>query len=179
MPEANAGSETLIDYVTGKEVPNIGAEANRQAVERYLVDNKGYARSDIEVGVPIRFTVSGTPYASRVDLVVSSGGRRVMVIKCAAGSLGSRERETLAVARILDEVPIPLAMVSDGEQATVLETVSGETIGHGWRAVPSAKEIDRRFANQVPVALTASRREKEMLIFRSYDNLNVNVAPMH
>ena len=27
-------TETLIDAVTGKEAPNVGAEANRQAVER-------------------------------------------------------------------------------------------------------------------------------------------------
>jgi hypothetical protein len=178
MPEANAGPETLIDYITGRQVPNLGAEANRQAVERFLVENKGYAKSDIEVGAPIRFTVSGTPYASRVDLVISSGGRRMMVVKCAPGSLGSREREALAAARLLDECQIPLAMVSDGERVTVLDALSGKTIGHGWQAVPCAKEMAGRSADQAPVGLSSDRRAKEMLIFRSYDSMNVNVAPI-
>ena len=35
------------DYVTGKEIPNIGAEQNRQAVERFLVEKKGFSKQDI------------------------------------------------------------------------------------------------------------------------------------
>ena len=46
---------TLVDFVTGREVPNIGAEENRQAVERLLVEQKGYDREEIEVEVPIPF----------------------------------------------------------------------------------------------------------------------------
>ena len=34
--------DTLVDYITGKTVANVGAEANRQAVERFLVQKKGY-----------------------------------------------------------------------------------------------------------------------------------------
>jgi hypothetical protein len=178
MPEASAAQETLIDFITGQPVPNIGAEANRQAVERYLVESKGYPASDLEVGVPIRFKVSGTSYASQVDLVVSSAGRRVMVVKCAAGSLGSREREALAAARLLDEYQIPLTMVSDGRQVTLLDTLSGKILGRSWQAVPRAEEMAGHPAVQRRVSLATGRREKEMLIFRSYDSMNVNVAPI-
>ena len=31
----------ITDFITGREIPNIGAEENRQAVARYLVDEKG------------------------------------------------------------------------------------------------------------------------------------------
>jgi hypothetical protein len=34
MPETLKPYDTLIDFVTGKEIADIGAEANRQAVER-------------------------------------------------------------------------------------------------------------------------------------------------
>ena len=44
---------SLIDYITGKEVPNVGAEENRQAIERFLVEEKGFAREDIAVDVDI------------------------------------------------------------------------------------------------------------------------------
>ena len=43
----------ITDYITGKEVPNIGAEENRQALERFLVEEKGYFKEDIEVDVDI------------------------------------------------------------------------------------------------------------------------------
>jgi len=50
---------TLTDFVTGRLVPNIGAEENRQLLERYLVERKGYAREGIEVDVPIEMVIAG------------------------------------------------------------------------------------------------------------------------
>ena len=95
--------ETIIDFITGKDVPNIGAEEHRQAVERFLVEQKGFLKEDIEVDADIEMRVGGEPYRSQVDLVVSADGgkTRFMAIRCAAGSLGSREREIVAAARLL------------------------------------------------------------------------------
>ncbi len=36
---------TLIDYITGKEVPDIGPEGSRQLLKKFLCKNKGYAKS--------------------------------------------------------------------------------------------------------------------------------------
>ncbi|MDL2275598.1 hypothetical protein LJC22_05690 [Desulfosarcina sp. OttesenSCG-928-G10] len=33
-------ADMIVDYITGRKVPHIGAEANRQQVERYLVEKK-------------------------------------------------------------------------------------------------------------------------------------------
>jgi hypothetical protein len=169
---------TLItDFVTGREVPNVGAEENRQAVEKLLMAEKGYLKEDIEVDVDIAITVGGEPYNSQVDLVVSANGgkTRFMVIKCAAGSLGSREREIVAAARLLDEYQIPYAVVSDGKTATVLDTVTGKNIGNGLDAMPSKQEAASKLESYTPLAFPEERREREKLIFRTYDIENVNV----
>ena len=131
----------LTDFVTGKDVPNIGAEENRQAIERFLVERKGYLKEDIQIDVDIEMTVAGESYRSQLDLVVTTDGgkTRFMAIRCAAGSLGSREREIIAAARILDDCPIPFAGVSDGKTAIVLDTASGKKIGDGLDAIPSKK----------------------------------------
>ena len=47
--EEHTDPETLIDFISGRTVPNTGAEEHRQAVERFLVEQKGFARGDIEV----------------------------------------------------------------------------------------------------------------------------------
>ena len=49
----------ITDFLTGREIPNIGAEENRQAVARYLVDAKGYSRDDIEADVKIQMDIAG------------------------------------------------------------------------------------------------------------------------
>lgn len=167
---------TLIDdFVTGQPVPNVGAEANRQAMEKILVQEKGFLLSDIEVDAGIEFSIAGDPYRSRIDLVISANGRRVMAVKCAAGSLGSREREIVAAARLLDAFQIPLAVVTDGHTAIVLDTLTGKKIGEDMAAVPTKAQAVQLIKNAAPVAFPENKREREKLVFRAYDLENVNV----
>ena len=177
MAEVSKPYSMITDFVTGREVPNVGAEENRQAVERFLVEDKGYLKEDIEVDTDISMTVAGEPYHSQVDLVVSAdaGKTRFMVIKCAAGSLASREREIVAAARLLDEYQIPCAVVSDGKTAIVLDTLTGKKTGEGLDAIPSKHQAIKRLESFTPPAFPADRREREKLIFRTYDIENVNV----
>jgi hypothetical protein len=167
----------VTDFVTGREIPNIGAEENRQAVAQYLVNEKGYSKDDIEVDVKIEMVIGGENYCSRVDLVVKKpeDNQLIMAIKCAAGSIGSREREIIAAARLLDDYQIPFAVVSDGKTAILLDTVSGKKTGAGMAAIPSKEKVTRMLESYQPVRLAADRLEREKLIFRTYDSENVNV----
>ena len=166
--------ELITDFITGKKVPNVGAEANRQAVERYLVEEKGFKRQDIQVNVPIQMQIEEQIYCSYVDLVVMIEGRKLMAVKCAPGSLGSREREIVSAARLLDVYQIPLALVSDGTSAIVLDALSGRKIGEGMAAIPGRGELVNQFKAAVLQPLAGERREREQLIFRSYDSMIVN-----
>lgn len=166
----------ITDFVTGRSIPEMGAEANRQAVERLLVEQKGFAKTDIEVDVAIAFEVAGEPYRSRLDLVVRVEGSRLMVVKCPAGSLGSWEREAVAAARLLDgDTQIPLAVVSDGKTAVVLDTVTGKRRGEGLDAVPSRAQAPEYLTAHPP--LDPGRLRKERLLFRTYDREAVNRPP--
>ena len=167
----------ITDFVTGKEIPNVGAEENRQMVARFLVNEKGFSKEDIEVDVDIEMTVGGEPYRSQIDLVVSvdGGTTRFMAIKCAAASLGSREREIIAAARLLAENQLPVSVVSDGKTAIVLDTVSGRKLGEGLPAILSKAEAREKLKTVKPAPFPKDKREREKLIFRSYDSMNVNV----
>jgi hypothetical protein len=169
-----SSEEILKDYITGKVVPNIGAEANRQMVEKVLVEAKGYAREDIEVGVPIHLDMGQEQYHSQLDLVVKLQGRRFMVIKCAAGSLASREREVIAAARLLDRYQLPLAVVSDGRTALVWDTLSGKQIGQELAAIPSPEQAQAWLNPDNLLPLEESRRLRQQLIFRTYDSMDIH-----
>lgn len=166
----------ITDFVTGEKIPDVGAEANRQTIERILATEKGYTKKDIEVDAPLEVTIGNEPYRSSVDLVISVDGTRHMVIKCAPGSLGSREREIVSAARLLDEYQIPVSVVSDGKTAVVLDTVSGKKMGEGLDAIPSKKALQETAKSLELQSLPEKRLEREKLIFRSYDSMNVNVG---
>jgi hypothetical protein len=166
----------LTDYVTGREVPNVGAEENRQRVERFLVEQKGYDREDIEVDAPIHLKIGNDAYDSTVDLVVKVKGVRFMVIKCAPGALASRHREILAAARLLDgATQIPFSVVTDGNQAQVLNTLTGQVLGEGMTAVPSKEEASKQMDRLGLESFPDSKKDRERIIFRAYDEMNVNV----
>lgn len=176
MSEIRKPFSMIVDYITGREIPNIGAEENRQAVEKLLVEEKGYLKSEIEVGVEMTLTVAGEPYTSQIDLVVSVDGTRMMVVKCVAGSLGSREREVLASARLLNEAhQIPVSVVSDGIDAIVLDTVTAKRIGEGVAAIPSKSRLLESAKSCERIPYPESRREREQLVFRTYDLENINI----
>jgi hypothetical protein len=165
----------LTDFVTGKEVPNIGAEENRQRVERFLVEEKGYSKDAIEVDADLEFAIGEEKIHSSVDLVVRIQGKRFMVLRCAAGSLGSRHRETLASARLLEAYQVPLSVVTDGKDAEILDTVTGEVLDRGLNAIPSKEEGVKRMEETTLQPLAQERLERERIIFRSYDEMNINV----
>jgi len=174
MSEKEHSLDSIVDFATGRTLPLVGAEANRQRLERFLVERKGYDRADLAIDVDIRLTVAGQPYHSQIDLVLSLEGRRFMLFKIAAGSLGSREREVLAAARLLEPHILPLAAASDGLSAIVMDVASGRRLG-GLEAIPDRAEARRILEKMPQPPLPEGRREKEKLIFRTYDQQNVNV----
>ncbi len=168
---------TLVDAVTGRTVPNIGPEENRQAVERLLLGEKGYRREEIAVDHPIEVTVQGVPYRSHLHLLVRVEGRAALAVICVAGSVVSWERMAVAAARLAAETIVPLAVVSDGRTALVVDAATGGRIGEGLEAIPSRAQWQARFAAAPPARLDPGRREREALVFRSYDSDRVNVPP--
>ena len=176
MTASFSNHRVITDFVTGKSVLDIGPEANRQAVEKYLVNEKGYARSDIIVDMAISLEISGKPYRTKLDLAVFVDNMFLMVIKCAAGSLDSREREVVYAARVAAEKPVPVAVASDGQTALVFDAIARKRIGEGLEAIPSPERGRRIIAETKAVSMPPQRREKEKIIFRSYDIMNVNTA---
>lgn len=177
MSDTQKPYSMITDFITGQEIPNVGAEENRQQVAQFLVNEKGFLKEDIEVDVDIEITVAGEVYRSQIDLVVSLDGglTPIMAIKCAAASLGSREREILAASRLLCENQLPFSIVSDGKTAIVLDTVSGQTRGEGLQSIPSKDELHEKLKDLQLRPFPQEKLEREKLIFRSYDSMNVNV----
>jgi hypothetical protein len=168
--------DLLVDFITGKPIKNIGVEEHRQKFLRFLVEEKGYYKTDIHVDADIKIDIAGSIYQSKLDIVVSVDEKSFMVIKCAAGSLESREREVLSAARIFTNHQIPYSVAADGDTAVVYDTVSGKKVGEGLNYIPARSEAKKILASKQLLEISGKRREKEKIIFRSYDSMNINVS---
>lgn len=169
--------EYIKDFATGRDLLNTGSEANRQKVEAYLVNGKGFSKEDIIVDHDVDLEIGDETYSTQIDLIVTIDGVKFMAVKCAAASLASREREIVAASRIIEpEYQIPLSVVSDGDTALVFDTVSGNQAGEGMDAIPSREEACQSLKEMTLTPLAGKKIEKTKIIFRSYDTLNVNVS---
>ncbi len=94
-----------------------------------------------------------------------------MIIKCAAGSLDSRQRQAVAAARVIASPPVPIAVVADSENAEVLDVATGKVIGEGFGAIPVKGQLLRILAETEPKPLSLERIEKEKRILLAFDTI--------
>lgn len=165
----------ITDYITGKPVRNIGPESGRQIFEKFLVEKKGFDKKDIRIDEEIIVQFKGEDYVSVIDLIVFCGDRAVMAATCVAGSIGSYEREILAGARLVYDYQIPMAISTDARDAVVMDTLTGKIIAKGLEGIPSKNEILDRISDFEFPPLDENRKEREMIIYRSFNLEKVNI----
>lgn len=162
---------STVDFVTGERVVDTDDERYRQKLARLLVEKKGYDKKDLEMRLKIETLYSGQFVVSTIDITVRVEGRRLMVIRYGPGSLVTRERPAIAAARVLDKsYRIPLAVVTNGEDAELIDTLTGKVIGQGLDSIPAAgparaMAVDLEFS---PFA-DAGKRDRELRILNAFD----------
>ncbi len=166
--------EAITDYITGKEIDIVGPEISRQKFEKFLVETKGYEKTDIKVDVPILVRFKKEDYPSVIDLIVHCHDTAVMAITCVAGSIGSYEREILAGARLVYDYQIPLAVSTDAIDAVVMDSITGKTVGKGLDTIPSKQDAQKILAATTLSPIEEGRVEREMIIYRSFNLEKVN-----
>jgi len=157
------------DFITGREITDTDDERYRQKLAHLLIEAKGYVKDDIEPRRRIEMEIEGKKVLSLIDFVVSAGTSRFMVIKFGPGSLVTRERPALAAARILGEYQIPVTVVTNGEDAEILDTYSGELIATGIDAIPDKASALKKLEKITRIRLSPRQIEAEKRIISAYD----------
>jgi Type I restriction enzyme R protein N terminus (HSDR_N) len=168
--------DTLVDYLSGREIPFSNRDNIRQKLLKTLVEEKGYRKEDISLDREIRFEIEGREVCSPVDISIGLGGKTLMVFKCASGSVVSRERQIIAAARLLEEYVIPFAVVTNGVNIELLDTISEKVIGDGMQFIPSRQELLENSGN---LTLKSSKKKKlvyEQRILHTYDEISCKIA---
>jgi len=160
-----------VDFITGETLVDTLDERVRQKIARFLVEEKGYLKGEIEVRRQITLTIDGNKGTSNVDFVISVAGNAFMIVIFGPGSLVSRERSTVAAARLVEDYEVPFAVITNGEAAEVLETRSGKVIAEGLERVPSKAEALRKLETITFEKLSEKRLEREKRILYTFDVL--------
>ncbi|MBU1228443.1 MAG: type I restriction enzyme HsdR N-terminal domain-containing protein [Proteobacteria bacterium] len=179
MHEVSLGG-MLTDYLTGQAIEETTYEEFRQALAKFLVEEKGFPRDSLRAKVPLVFQIDGQDTGRHVDLVASdASGRPLLLVIFCAGDVGSFERETVSCARLFPGGPVPVAIATDSIGASVLDTATGDALSHpqsgaaGVRAIPTWNELQALVAasdaRTLRQPLSEERRRKEERILHAYN----------
>jgi len=179
MHEVSLGG-MLTDYLSGESIEETTYEEFRQALARFLVEEKGYPKQSLKAKVPLVFQIDGEDTGRHIDLVAyeyseesGEAGRPLLLVIFCAGDVGSFERETVSCARLFPGGPVPVAIASDSIGASILDTATGDCTATGVRAIPTWDEvraIDAAIeASTGRVPLPEERRRKEERILHAYN----------
>jgi pyruvate/2-oxoacid:ferredoxin oxidoreductase alpha subunit len=83
-----------------------------------------------------------------IDLMVTLYGRICMIIKYAPGSLVTRRRTVLAASRLAADYQIPFVIVTNGEDAEIIDGSTGNIISHGLDSILSKPELIKNTADK-------------------------------
>ncbi|RPI35420.1 MAG: hypothetical protein EHM54_08230 [Nitrospiraceae bacterium] len=157
------------DFITGREITDTDDERYRQKLARFLVEEKGYSKEDIDVKRRLEMTIDGKKVLSMVDFVVKAEGTSFLVIRYGPGSLVTRERPALSSARIIEEYQVPFTVVTNGEDAEVLDTTTAEVVGTGIDSIPDKNSALEQLTKIKLHRLPQNRLDTEKRILSAYD----------
>ena len=125
----------LQDYLTGETRVDTHDERYRQKLARLLVETKGYPRETLTAQVPITVYARDRQAIVRIDLIVHLGGRTALLVKYAPGSLTTRHQVALAASRLLGPWQVPFSVVTNGEDADVLDNADAAVVSRGLASI--------------------------------------------
>jgi hypothetical protein len=159
----------LVDYLTGETLEDTLDERYRQKIARFLAEEKGFEKTEIIPRNPLTAKADESKGMIRVDFKIEISGRTGMVIRFGPGSLVTRHRPALGISRILEPYQIPVAVVTNGEDADVLDGSSGKVLGSGFEAIPSRLKLEEIMRNFRFDPIPEKRKEMESRIVFCYE----------
>lgn len=159
----------LRDFITGKTLTDTHDERYRQKLARFLVQQRGFARQELKPRQFIRLNIDGRQEPAVVDLAVEIEGRVGMIVKYGPGSLVTRYRPALAASRLLRSYQIPFVVVTNGEDADVLDGFSGDLLGSGLDAIPQRDDVQKKLTATNATGIPDKRLQAEARILYCFE----------
>lgn len=159
----------LNDYITGETLPDTHDERYRQKLARLLVRQGGFAKSEIRPRMEITATAGSKRALLKADLVVMLHNTIGLMVKYGPGSLVTRHRPALAMSRLISSAQMPFIVVTNGENADILEGRKGRVIAQGLESIPNRHQVLQELAQTPLPPIAPQRLELEARILYAFD----------
>ncbi len=159
----------LVDFITSETIQDTHDERYRQKLARLLVENKGYVKQEIEPRCDILVKAENKQAKVKIDFKVVLSGRTGMIIKYGPGSLVTRRRCALALSRLASSYQVPIVVVTNGENAEIVEGATGNVISSGLESIPEKSQLIEMVKQTSFNQISARQAEMESRIVYAFE----------
>ncbi|WP_457756091.1 type I restriction enzyme HsdR N-terminal domain-containing protein [Thermodesulfatator indicus] len=154
------------------EIQDDAFKAERKAIRNFLVEKKGYLPEEIKELVPLVIEVGQKRLYTMIDLLVNVAEKPAIVIRINEGSVVSRERGTIAAARLISpDAQPPFCVQTNGEDFSIIDTITKKCISESLEGLPSRQEMLIFLNSFKPKPLTPKQIDGEKKILFFYDGV--------
>jgi hypothetical protein len=159
----------LTDCITGETLTDTHDERYRQKIARLLLEEKGFAREGLIPRYPLTIKAGGKCARIPVTLLARINSKMAMLVQYGPGSLTTRQRPALAMGRLVAPYQIPVVVVTNGQQAEILDGASGEQTAAGLNNLPDHDQLVELAAAAPWLPINARRAEMESRILFAFE----------
>ena len=143
----------------------------KQMVLEFLIRKKHFKPEEIETNPEFRLPLGDSEITVHIDFVVNLPTASFMVIQCSSSSLEAWERYVISFARVIKEYQIPYAVVTDGEDAQIIDVLTGRLIGKSLIELFNRKDALNKMKDLKKIPCPVNRLEKEKRIVYAFEGI--------
>jgi hypothetical protein len=159
----------LTDLISGETLKDTHDERYRQKIARLLIGELGYTKEDIAPRSSLVVSAGDKKALLKIDFVVTLAARTCMLLQYAPGSLVTRRRSVLAATRLIAPYQVPVAVMTNGLDAEIIDGSSGEVIAKGLGSIPAKADLTKMAARSTFMPISDQPAEMESRILYCYE----------
>jgi hypothetical protein len=141
----------------------------KQKVWEILTKEKMFDPGEIEIDPEFRLRLSDCEATVSIDFIVDSPSASFMVVKCASSAIESWERYVISFARVIKDYQIPYAVVTDGDNARIIDVLTGSLVSESIKDLLNRQEALNKMKDFKKIPCPVNRLEREKRIIYAFE----------
>ena len=159
----------LEDFITGEILDDTHDERLKQNLARRLVTAKGYEKKEITPRHRLLVTAGDRQAMVPIDFLISLKEKVGMIVKYGPGSLVTRRRPGVAASRLVTSYQVPVVVVTNGEDAEIIDGATGRITGTGLDAIPMKHDLEIQASGYLFEPIPEKQAEMESRIVYAFE----------
>jgi hypothetical protein len=153
------------------QVESMKLKGVKQFVWDVLIEEKKYEPGDITVDPEFVLQLNTGKAKVSMDMVLTLSGVNFLAIKCSSSDIESWVRYVTAFARSVNDYQIPYAMVTDGENAKIIDVLKGTFIGESIYDIFNRGQAMEKMRDFQKIPCPEKRLEREKSIVHAFEGI--------